>query len=205
MNQSVSTHSPADRKPSGWRRAILVVCILTLAISGIVWWRSQPAASDFAREARRSLRMSRFDEALDAAEEAIRLGEDTTATQLLAGEAAMRLNRYSVALEHFDLVDDSVANDALAARISSASILLNRHEVGSAEEQLRRALQLAPQNDNGHALLSDCLGLQGRRWESVPYLLHRIRGGDINLQTLCYLADTERTVDLSEEQLASAG
>ena len=45
--------------------------------------------------------------------------------------------------------------------------------------------------------MADCLGLQGRRWESIPHLLHGIRSGEIELQSLCYLADTDRTVELS--------
>ena len=37
----------------------------------------------------------------------------------------------------------------------------------------------------------------------MPHLLHGILAGDINLQSLCYLADIDRTVELSEEQLSA--
>lgn len=202
MNQHASPDSPDDSQPPGWQRVVVLLSIASLGIGAAVWWQSRPKAADFLRRAQVSLHTSDFEAALTAAEEAIRLGDDRASSRLLAGEAALRLGKRSAALDHFKNVDDD-GPESLAARLSSASVMIHQHQIGLAEEQLRRALSIDYESQQVHRLLSDSLGLQGRRWESVPHLLHGISQGDINLQSLCYLADTDRTVELSEEQLAA--
>lgn len=203
MTQHASPDSPDDSPPPRWQRVALLLCVASFGIGAAAWWQSRPRAADFLRRAQVSLQTSDFEAALNAAEEAIRLGDDRAASRLLAGEAAVRLGKRSEALDHFANVNDDAGPESLAARLSSASIMIHQHKIGRAEEQLRRALLIDPANDQANRLLSDSLGLQGRRFESVPHLLHGIRQGDINLQSLCYLADTDRTVELSEEQLAA--
>jgi len=169
----------------------------------LIWWQFRPRAQDYLQRAQIALQVSDFAGALTASEEAIRLGENSATSRLIAGEAALRLGRHSDALTHFKNIDDAAGPESLAARLSAASIMINLHQIGRAEEQLRRGLLIDPANELAHRLLSDSLGLQGRRWESIPHLLKGIRTGDINLQSLCYLADTDRTVELSEDQLAA--
>lgn len=195
-----SQGSPRKRSPVG----ILIVVVAVICVGATTMlYQSGPSAGELIQQAQRSLRMSKFEDALTQTETAIEQGEDTPATRLLAGEAALKLERYSDALRHLESIDDTAGPDALAARLSSASMLIHQHQVGEAEAQLRRALKLDPQNEQAYRLMSETLGLQGRRWESIEYLRYRIQQGDIDLPTLCYMADTDRMVDLSEEQLAS--
>ncbi len=203
MTQHTPPDSPDDAQPSRWPRVVMLLCVVSCGIGATVWWQSRPKAADFLRRAQVSLQTSDFEASLLAVEEAIRLGDDSATSRLLAGEAALRLGKRSEALIHFENVNDDAGPESLAARLSSASIMIHMHQIGHAEEQLRRALSIDYSNEQVHRLLSDSLGIQGRRWESVPHLLHGIRQGDINLQSLCYLADTDRTVELSEEQLAA--
>ena len=182
--------------------ATFVGCLLAIVSAGI-WWSSLPTTDELTRKAKRSLRLSEFESALTDAESVIRMGDDNPMIRLLAGEAAQRLAKFDIAVGHFNEVDDSHGKESLAARLSSASIMIHKHQVGLAEDQLHRSLKLAPEDYTAHRLMADCLGLQGRRWESIPHLLHGIRSGEIELQSLCYLADTDRTVELSEEQLAA--
>lgn len=201
MNQP----KPTDPTPPSRRLRYSLVGLVVLAVGlfTAVRWQSGPTASELVLQAKKSLRMSRFDEALNQVEAAIRLGDDTPANRLVAGEAALRLKKYSVALGHFDSVKDDAGQEGLAARLSSASTLTHLHRVSESESQLRRVLAVDAEHDLAHRLLAECLGLQGRRWESASHLRHGIRRGDITLQSLCYLADLDRTVDLSKEQLTT--
>lgn len=202
MNRSARRTTANRLLQPSWRLAILTTLILSSVIGVFLRWQSQPNAAETVRQAHKSLRQSRYEEALAKSEEAIRLGADTPSIRLVAGEAALRLQMFQDALRHFERVDDTSGQEGLAARLSAASIMIHQHDVGQAEEQLRRALGIDSNDAKAHRLLSDCLGLQGRRWESISHLQFGIRSGDIDLQSLCYLADTDRTVDLSEEQLA---
>lgn len=201
MNQE-KVLDPERRQPP---TRYLIVGMLIAVISGglCVWHFSQPDPSEFAEEARRAMRLTRFELALTSAEEAIRLGDESTDLRLLAGEAALKLKQYQKALDHFDQIDDSAGRESFAARLSAGSILLNMHDPAGSESQLRRALAIAPDDNRANQLMADALGLQGRRWESIPYLRHSVEQKEIDLQTLCYLADTDRTVELSESQLGS--
>lgn len=203
MNDAMAT-SAADGSP---RVRLGRVCVLLVVFGGVVagalWWHNLPRAAEYVDQARADLSASRFDAALLAAEEAIRLGEDSPTIHLLAGEAATRLERFDSALEHFERVGDSAGRQSFAARLSTASVLIHQHRIGEAEDQLRRALLIRPQDEQAHQLLADVLGFQGRRWESIAHLQFGIMAGDISLQRLCYLADTDRTMDLSAEQLAA--
>lgn len=203
MNQLESPPSQKATPRSRWRRNLLCLIIGGLGIGALLRWQSRPSPDQFLRRAEVSLQTSDYAAALTAAEEAIRLGGDNAATRLIAGEAALRLEKPSDALRHFEHVDDSFGRQSLASRISSASIMINLRQIGQAEEQLRRALTIEAENDHVHRLLAVCLGQQGRRWESVSHLRHGILAGDINRQNLCYLADIDRTVELTEEQLAA--
>lgn len=186
-----------------WRSLLIAISIIGVLTSLSIWKSSQPDPSELAAEAKRSMRISRFEAALSSSEEAIRLGDNSKELRLIAGEAALKLKQYEKAIEHFDQIDDSSDRLSLAARISSASILLNLHDPGRTETEVRRALAIDPQDNRANQLMGDALGLQGRRWESIPYLRHGIQQKEIDLQTLCYLADTDRTVELSETQLGS--
>ena len=203
MSQLEPPPSQKATPRSRWRRNLLCLIIAGLGVGFVLRWQSRPSPDQFLRRAEVSLQTSDYAAALTAAEEAIRLGGDTAAARLVAGEAALRLEKPSDALRHFEHVDDSFGRQSLASRISSASILMNSHQIGQAEEQLRRAMRIDAENDHVHRLLAVCLGQQGRRWESVSHLRHGILAGDIDRQNLCYLADIDRTVELTEEQLAA--
>ena len=181
----------------------MIFVSLSAAVSAAAWWWVQPTADDILAEAKKQARRSRPKLALELAEQAIQLGADSPEAFLIAGEAAVKLEQLPTALKHFQKIDDSQAKQSLAARLTAGSIYLHQYQVGQAEDELRRALVVDPQNAKAHRLLSDTLGFQGRRWESIKHLSFEIQSGDFDLHTLCYLADTHRTLELSEQQLAS--
>lgn len=196
--------SGSKRNTTYWVAFLLVILATIIAgFAGGIWWWLQPNVDEVVADAKKQLRRARHQKALEQAELAIELGADTPAIFLVAGEAAAKLEQFPTALKHFAKIDDSHDGQSLAARLTAGSILLHRHELGAAEDQLERALQFAPNNDTAHRLLSETLGLQGRRWESLEHLQFEVESGKFDLHTLCYLADTDRTLELSEEQLAS--
>ncbi|MGZ0169978.1 MAG: tetratricopeptide repeat protein [Planctomycetales bacterium] len=142
MAQHVAPDNSDDLRPLRWKRVMLSLCIVSFGIGAVVWWQPRPKAEDFLRRAQVLLQTSDFDSALTALEEAIRLGDDRATTRLLAGEAELRLGKRSEALAHFEKVDDTAGPESLAARLSSASVMIHLHQIGRAEDQLRRALSI---------------------------------------------------------------
>ncbi|MEP3480022.1 MAG: FG-GAP-like repeat-containing protein [Fuerstiella sp.] len=199
MGTSRSTNQSSRKKPL----AILIFVLLIAPVSAVAWWWVQPSADDILADAKKQARRSRPKLTLELAEKAIQLGATSPEAFLIAGEAAVKLEQFPTALKHFQNIDDTHAKQSLAARLTAGSLHLHQHEVGQAEDQLRRALVVDPQNAKAHRLLSETLGFQGRRWESIEHLRFEIQSGEFDLHTLCYLADTDRTLELSEQQLAS--
>lgn len=192
-----------SKRHSPWISRVAITMIVVTGVSLIAWWQLQPSAQDLLKDAQKQLRRSRYELALTQAEKAIQQGSHSPSAFLIAGESATKLAQYPTALRHFASIDDSHADKSLAARLSAGSIRLHQHDLGHAEDELRRAVAIDPENVNAHRLLSETLGLQGRRWESLEHLRLGILKGQFDLQALCYLADTDRTVELSEEQVAS--
>jgi tetratricopeptide (TPR) repeat protein len=68
---------------------------------------------------------------------------------------------------------ESVATDprhSYPPRYNLAVILMRRHDYAGAEEQLRAALELVPENADGNFALAQCLWEEGKRAQALPYL-----------------------------------
>jgi tetratricopeptide (TPR) repeat protein len=110
---------------------------------------------------------------------------------LIAGEAAMKLGDVDAALAYFRAVPQTAREAYVKSRWSIGNIDLYQGKLREAEQLFRETLQLEPTNIVACERLAFILGVEGRRWESLPYLLEPIRQGRVYVEPLILLATVD--------------
>ncbi len=97
---------------------------------------------------------------------------------LIAGEAALRLRRYTDAVAWLNRIPDDGSPTAVEARCLTGDILLNGLErLTDAEHQLRQALAQNPRHIPSQQHLAWLLGLCGRTWEATAVRMRLLQLG----------------------------
>ncbi len=113
---------------------------------------------------------------------------DATKAALLAGNAAVKLNRATAALEYFASVPDN-SPEGVEARCGAGDVfLLGLKQLSAAEEQFQRAYQTNSKSITANDRLAYLLGLCSRDWDANHYRLQLIRFNQfasIHLFVLC--------------------
>jgi tetratricopeptide (TPR) repeat protein len=151
-------------------------------------------------EARLALRQEDYQSALLIARR-ILLEEDPLDVEalLVAGESAMKLGDAASALRFYGSIPQSATAAYVTACWSAAYIHLYQGELRLAEQLFREALQIDPTNVGANQGLGFVLGVEGRRWESVPFLLEPIRQSSIAMEPLILLATIDtRSIESGE-------
>ena len=124
----------------------------------------------------------------------------STSALSVAGEAAAKQGRMYEALGYYaQLPTDTGDQEAATGYAAAGDILFEMHRASAAEAQYRQALDIDPQSLVAHRRLGQLLGLEGRRWESLPHLLEVLRAGQFSLEDLLLLGDHGLAVGLSQE------
>ena len=152
---------------------------------------SQPQNSASVADASAALRRQDYALAATLAREVLLRDPTTAEAYLVAGEAALKLGDVETALTYFQGVPKSAKDEYVKGLWSTGSILLYQAKLREAEAKYREVLELDPTNYVAHERLAFILGIEGRRWESVPHLLEPIRQGRIYAEPLMLLGTVD--------------
>ena len=123
----------------------------------------------------------------------------TPAVLLVAGEAAAKAGRLSDALGFYAQISPDAGEQAAVGCCAAGDVLLRMHHASAAEAQYRRALSVEPGLPFAHERLAYLLGIEGRRWESLPHLLALLRANRISREMLILLTNHAAAIDQSQE------
>ncbi len=123
----------------------------------------------------------------------------STPALLLAGEAATKLGRLQDALAYYEQIPTESGPEAALGYAAAGEILLHLHQASAAEAKLRIAILLDPQQVFAHNRLGYLLGIEGRRWESIPHLFEVLRHDQFSTEVLLLLGNHEATIELPDE------
>lgn len=118
---------------------------------------------------------------------------------LVAGEAATKQGRLTEALGYYAQLPDDGGKDAALGHAAAGDILIHQHLASAAETQLRRALAIDPELLYAHDRLAYLLGIEGRRWESLPHLFELLRAGQGSMEMLLLLGNRQVVLEPSGE------
>lgn len=133
------------------------------------------------------------------AEQVLEKDPQSAQALLIAGEAAVKLGNVAAALRFYGAVPRTDENTYVTSLWSLGNVLMFQGNLREAESRFREALALRPGNLIANERLAFILGVEGRRWESIPYLLEPIRQGSINMEPLMLLATADtKSADFPE-------
>jgi tetratricopeptide (TPR) repeat protein len=110
---------------------------------------------------------------------------------LIAGEAAVKFGDVEAALAYYGAVPKTAREQYVTSRWSMGNVVLYQGKLREAELLFRETLELDPTNIVANERLAFILGVEGRRWESIPYLLEPIRQGSIFMEPLLLLSTVD--------------
>ena len=154
-------------------KRVRYLAILLTVCGAIVCLRPMWGASSTERslhEAASFLAADRFVDAERSAKDVLQLAPHSSRALLIAGEAAIRQERNDEAIRYFQQVKDDGSADAVHALYRAGERLMATGYAREAEQYLRRALHHDPGHVKANKKLAVLLQIQGRTWESVPFV-----------------------------------
>lgn len=185
-------------------RTIFVTGLTLVAVLAGAWmWKSMvpppPPVGRLLVEAKTALRSGQLETASDLCEQALKQDSRHVPTLLVAGDTAMRAERFADALKFFRAVPVADTDDSVSAQLATAEVLRATGHLAEAEMNYRNVIQRRPSYFMAHERLAFILDLQGRRWESVPHLLEQLRQDHISFSVLIRLGTRESAIPFPEE------
>ncbi|MCA9117358.1 MAG: VCBS repeat-containing protein, partial [Planctomycetaceae bacterium] len=184
MAEELVENRTTDSKPAGpagesTPGRILVRLLIAVIVAGLAFagWQLGQLESTEARLARgqEHLALGELGQARRIAEEVLADEPDSETALLLAANISERSGEIDHALALLERISDSGSAEAVQARQLAATFLLNvKLQPTPAEEQLRRAYEMAPENARVNELLAFMLGFQARFHDMVPFRLRAI-------------------------------
>lgn len=168
------------------------------------------------REARAELRSGDPAAAFVRAEKIIAVDPDNPDARLLAGEAATRLEKFDVAVEHYSHVPRDDAESWVSARFAIAEVERFRGRLTEAEQAYRAVLDVEPDQPLALDRLAFLLKATGRHSDARVPLLKLVNLGAWRPEHLVWLALPTRALEVTsylegcrrqapEDSLAVAG
>ncbi|HEV7224840.1 MAG TPA: FG-GAP-like repeat-containing protein, partial [Pirellulales bacterium] len=170
-----------------------------LAAAGYALWPAATPPEQLLAQARRALAAKDYAAAENYCRRLLARQPGSTQALLLAGEAATKQDHLSEALTYYAQLPTDAGKDAAVGYAAAGDILVHLHQASAAEAQFRQALAIDPRLLFAHRRLGYLLGLEGRRWESVPHLFEMLRQDQFSLETLLLLGNHAAAVELPEE------
>lgn len=121
------------------------------------------------------------------------------AAQLIAGEAASKLQRIDDAIRYYLAAGGDLSTaDGRLAMFSAAEIFLDQGRLAKAEDAYRDVLKFDPANGVTNSRMALLLAMTGRRWETLEFFYALIKGGDASYRELGIAADVGRQIQQPE-------
>lgn len=170
---------------------ILVLGLGSVVCGDRVWRPTETARA--LRNSAYALSCEDYARAERSARLAISLNPESDLAWALAGAAAAKLKRSGEAIECYTHVRDGAPVDV---RIAAAEGLADRQiligHAAEAEQNLRKVLELDPEHVWANWRLAYLLQVEGRCWESLPYLRHALAHRSLGADELVLLGTPER-------------
>ena len=169
------------------------------AASACYLYSQSPPPEQLLAQAREGLAAKDFAAVESLSRRVLSRQPQSTPALLLAGEAATKLGRFQDALAYYERIPADSGPEAALGYAAAGEILLHLHQASAAEAKLRIALSLDPEQVFAHNRLGYLLGIEGRRWESIPHLFEVLRHDQFSTEVLLLLGNHAATIELPEE------
>ena len=190
-------------KPSGMKRRITLLIAGTVVLASAyrcyLTWMADVPAEVLLNRAREALAAKDYAAAEDFSLQILARHGSSAPVLLVAGEAATKQGRLAEALGYYAQLPTGADRETALGHSAAGDILLQMHHASAAEAQYRRALAIDPELRYARDHLAYLLGIEGRRWESLPHLFSLLRSNQFSLDHLLLLANHAAAIDKSEE------
>ena len=180
--------------------ALAAIALAAAGYRGYQFWAAVAPVDVMLQQARRALAGKQYAEAEACCLSLISQHGPLPEALLVAAEAATKQGRRIEALGYYSQLPTGAGDLKAASGYAAAGeLLLEMHRASAAEAQFRQALDIDPQLLEAHRRLGQLLGIEGRRWESLPHLLEVLRADKFTLDDLLLMGDHAVAVGGSDE------
>ncbi len=186
---------------------VVCLCLGAYIVQPLLFPAAEPTASIASAtlaDASAALRRKDYEQAGNLAREVLLSDPSVAEAYLIAGEAALRLGDPETSLIYYQGVPESATSEYITSLWSIGSVLLYQGKLREAEDYFRRTLKFDASHVLANERLAFILGIEGRRWESVPYLFAPIRAGQISMEQLLLLATVDSRIAEHKELIAAS-
>ncbi len=160
------------------RYLLVMSLLLGAAVCLLPLWRPSPT-NRLLHRAAVYLSCDRYAEAERCAKDVLKRNPRSSLALLIAGNAAIRMERSDDAIRYFQRVPDDGGAAAVQALYQAGERLMATGHARRAEEQLRHALHYDPGHTKANKKLAVLLQIQGRTWESLPFIRRVLLNGSM--------------------------
>ncbi len=192
-SKTVTALRPRRCQHFDWSAALASLCLL-LAIVICTWRIGFPSRVDrLLRQSAQAFSFEDYRFAEQLARSAVAVDPQSDLGWVLAGSAVAKQKRSIEAIELFSKARDTATLDVRIAAVQGLAEreLLLGH-AANAESSLRKTLALDPKNNWANWQLAYLLQIEGRCWESLPYLQHSLAHSATGSDELVLLGTPER-------------
>ena len=178
--------------------------ILVLAsAAGALWLASNHVeVPEAVAAAKKFLARRDYEKALAECTKILEADPNLAEVLVMQGECLQRLGRIEEAMAVYARVENDGSDNALAARLTEASVFLQNGEITECLARLDMAEKVSPDSPTLVALKTSALTASGRRWESMPYLRKSLDAGvGDTLANLIYLGVPDQMPQPNEKYL----
>ncbi|MCA9072734.1 MAG: tetratricopeptide repeat protein, partial [Planctomycetaceae bacterium] len=170
-----------------------------VAICGYWLWPSSPPIEVLVRDARLAMAASDYEQVEELCQRILSRESDNASALLMAGEALTKLGKLESALDFYLAVPETDPKEFKKALFYAAEVARGLGRFDQAEELYRRLVQQDPNHLDAYERLAFLLDLEGRRWESLPFLLELIRHDRLSYTLLQRLGSRDSAVNMPEQ------
>ncbi|HVX57438.1 MAG TPA: hypothetical protein VHA37_06930, partial [Candidatus Saccharimonadales bacterium] len=179
----------AGRIRRGLLAAVAVAVIVAAAYRCYHFWAEDVPAKERLEQARAALAAKDYAVAEDLCLRLITRHGPSAAALLVAGEAASKQGRLTDSLGYYAQIPADAGHETALGHAAAGDILLHTYHASAAEAQCRNALAIDPDLHYPRDHLAYLLGIEGRRFESLPHLLWLVRSNRFSLEHLMLLGN----------------
>ena len=182
-----------------WVYLIAAAAVLAAGYRCYLFWAPEVPARVWLQQARDALAAKEYAAAEDLCLRLIARHGPSAAALLVAGEACTKQGRLTDALGYYAQIPADAGQKTALGHAAAGDILMHTYHASAAEAQYRSALAIDPDLHYPRDHLAYLLGIEGRRFESLPHLLWLIRSNRFSLEHLMLLGNHALAIDKSDE------
>lgn len=186
-----------DRERTNWRgRVRILLALLAIVLIAIVTTLGvfSPSQATLLTGAQASFQQGKFADAQSQCQKLLARDPQFVPALLLGAKSALRLNDAEAALALLKRLPENGSAEIAQGWHQAATIELQLGRASESEKDLRRALAIDPSSLPVNVDLAYLLGVEGRCWESAPYLFESVRRGQFTFHHLVLLGASEPVI-----------